>query len=167
MSRGAGRLYLDVILPTVGRIKRAVNHGERDDVAAMLRALAIQAQREPKRWELLWAIKDGRRAIADVFALYQAGRLDELPALEPAGNLEAAVEAWAKGFAASDRHRESVKDSLEALRAQLQRRATIGDVPRLVVQYRAACCDKPRTFNLARAAALAFIRDTLGVRHSL
>src|SRR6266576_2994144 len=127
-----GGVYLDVILPTVGRIKRVTDRRDRADAAAMLRALAVQAQREPKRWELLWAIKDGRRALADVFALYQTGRLDELPALEPAGNLEAAVEAWATGFAASEKHRGSVKDSFDALRAQLQRRATLGDVPRLV-----------------------------------
>src|SRR2546430_12836760 len=114
MSRGAGRVYLDVILPKpIGRIKRITERRVRSDVASMLRALAEQAQCEPKRWELLWDIKDGRRAIGDVFKLYQAGRLDKLPALEPAGNLEAAVDAWAKAFAASERHRESVKDSLD------------------------------------------------------
>ncbi|MGH7607738.1 MAG: hypothetical protein ACREME_10385, partial [Gemmatimonadales bacterium] len=154
MSRG-GRVYLDLILPTVGRIKRVTERRTRDDVAAMLRALAVQAQREPTRWALLWEIKDGRRALADVFALYEAGRLDELPTLALDGNLEAAVDGWADRFPASDGHRLAVKDAFRKLRAQVQRKATIGDLARLVAGYREACREKPRTFNLARSAAQA------------
>src|SRR5262245_10665449 len=167
MSRGASRVYLDIILPTVGRIKRVTDRRLRNDIVAMLRALAVQAQHEPKRWALLWDIKDGRRSLEDVFALYQAGRLNELPGLQLTADLEDAVDAWVATFEVAEKHKLSVQDSFRALRGQLQRRATVSDVPQLVALYRAACAETPRQFNLARAAALAFFRDTLSEQHSL
>lgn len=154
---------------SLGLFKKHAGTQDRRAIAGM-KAMLRAFDHQPERTELLRDLYDGRRKLLKVYELYVAGRLSELPVLDAGGSLEPAVTDWlAKKLPGdiSDAHRASLRYSFDCLLALLRRRATIGDLPRLVRLYRQETADRPRTFNLARAAAQAFLRDGFGRHHRL
>lgn len=165
-------LIIDRSFKGVGRIKRATgttNPVVRRKLSRMLTALA-----DDRRTDILRAIRDGHLSMLDVYAAYQQNTLDALPTAATVRPLAVAMKEWVESLATdgpspdcSARH----KGSLETSRRYFERenaKATIADIAAVVESLRESIGrEHPRTFNLARAAALAFIRSTLKRAHPL
>ena len=91
-DHGRGTLIIDRRFPRVGRIKRASGTTERTIFKAynsMLDALWAMG-----RVDTLRAIQDGTLHIAEVWASYRLGHLNELPSPETLKPLRPAWEQW-------------------------------------------------------------------------
>lgn len=173
-SNARGTFRIDRILPTVGRIARA--SGTSDPSAF----LAIVGERRPGRPripgmldllhrplgrdDLLRAIRDGQLVAAEVYQAWQAGTLAAVQVAGAGQLLKPALEAWLDSLPNSETRR-GYRGELRragALRAGLP----LHELPGLLRAYRQRCQARGvwRAFNLARAAAQAFVRDTLGQR---
>ena len=157
-----GSLMIDRVFRGVGRVKRAT--GTRnvklfERFNAMLTDLY-----EGGRRDVLISIRDGRLGILEVWEQFRLGRWDLIPTREHLESLKQTFETWTDEYECSDKHRKSLKDSCAYLVA-VAPKARIVDLPESVVAFRKQTADRARTFNLARSAAQAFIRSTLG-RHS-
>ena len=162
-------LIIDRTFPGVGRIKRATGTTlplVRRKLSRMLTSLY-----EDGRLDLLRAVRDGDLTMLEVHHAYQRRELDKLPTAATVKPLAAAMRIWIDGLTAdvdvSARH----KGSLETSRRYFERaeaKAAIADLPRLLERLRESLGKAhPRSFNLARAAALAFVRSTLKRSHPL
>ncbi len=158
-----GSLIIDRVFRGVGRISRAtgtknVRLFEKFD--AMLSTLY-----EGGRRDVLISIRDGRLSILEVWEQFRLGRWDLIPTQEYLEPLKRTFETWTDGYECSEKHRKSLKDSCAYLVAAAPKKARMVDLPAAVGAFRKQTATRARTFNLARSAAQAFIRSTLG-RHS-
>lgn len=165
-------LIIDRSFKGVGRIKKATgttNPVLRRKLSRMLTALA-----DDRRTDILKAIRDGHLSMLDVYAAYQQNTLDALPTAATVKPLAAAMKEWIDSLATdgpspdcSIKH----KESLETSRRYFERadpKATIADIAAVLESLRESIGKQhPRTFNLARAAAQAFVRSTLKRAHPL
>ena len=119
------------------------------------------------RLDILRSIRDGVLTILEVYDAYQRKGLDSLPTAATVKPLKDAWEVWADELDCSDKHRISLGVSLGYF-VGVAASATINDLPRLAEGLRRTLGGKhPRSFNLARSAALAFLRDTVKQSHAL
>lgn len=166
-------LIIDRHFKGVGRIKRAVdstNPDIRRRYNEMLTALRADA-----RIDILRAIRDGVLSLPEAYDAYRRRQLDQLATGETAKALLPAYDAWREALRVPDdvsaKHHVSLGTSRNYL-AGVKLRGTpkprVADLPRVVTELRVSLGAKhPRSFNLARAAVLAFLRQTLTRAHPL
>ncbi len=154
-SGGRGTFVIDKRFPAVGRICRASGTTDGklfDKLCLMLEELSAHHQLETLR-----AIRDGKLKLLEVWASYRTYGVKRLPSVELAQSLATAVRAWLAGV---DVKEKTARDYRYAFEKFVTPESMISDLPRLLARYRDGA--KGRMFNLARAAAQAFARDTLG-----
>lgn len=164
-------LVIDRTFKGVGRIKRATgstNPSMRRKLSRMLTALQDEG-----RLDILRAIRDGAPGCSflEVWDAYSRKALDQLPIGATAAALDAAYTAWLDSLLipvdVSDDHRRSLGASKKEL-LSVRKHASVSDLPAILEELRKTKgATHPRTFNLARAAALAFVRSTLKKSHPL
>ena len=142
----------------------------RPDVARRINRM-LTALYEDGRLDILRAIRDGKLTLLEVHAAYQRKELDKLPTAETVKPLAVAMEEWIKGLRVPEDVSAKHKGSLETSRRYLKReneKALVADLPALLETLRDTLGKPhPRSFNLCRAAALAFVRATLKRSHPL
>lgn len=166
-------LVIDRTFKSVGRIKKATGStlpAMRRNLSRMLTALADS---NPPRTDILRAIRDGDLSLLEVYDAYQRRDLDSLPTADTVRLLSVAMGEWIEGLVTegpspdcSAKH----KGSLETSRRYFERaapKALLNDLPDVLELLRKTMHDRPRSFNLARSAALAFVRQTLKRSHPL
>ena len=159
-SNRRGSLILDRVFRGVGRLRHAtgtksVKLFEKFD--KMLTTLY-----EGGRRDILISIRDGRLTILEVWEQYRLGHWDDIPTRQHLEPLERTFDGWVEDYECSEQHRKSLGDSCSYLVTAGPVDARIVDLPDAVRAFRKQTADRPRTFNLARSAAQAFIRSTLG-----
>lgn len=158
-------LPIDVIIPGVGRVKKQSGvrtKAERDDLVAMLRLLPKQGYAELAR-----DIKAGRRKLLDVYAHFTAGTLEELRGPRGEALLEPLLEKWLGEAEVAESTRLQRRDSFAYLKKCMRGKPLLRDLPALLTEFRAQCVARGHatTFNRAKSAAQAFLRDMIG-RHT-
>ena len=169
-SHGRGTLVLKKRFRGLPKIEKASGTSDAKVLDAMHRMCDVLY--DQGRLDLLEAMalpNSDRRRLPPmlVYDRYRSGRLDTLPRADALVPLLAQWNDWmaaAKVVAETTRSRRKVRD---ALLRYLHAGASLTDLPGALRAYRAAAAAHHRTFNLARAACMAFIRDTLGKRHDL
>ncbi len=162
-------LIIDREFKGVGRIKKATGTMRPDVRKRQSRMLTVLY--EDGRLDILRAIRDGDLTLAEVHAAYQRKELDKLPTADTVKPLAVAMKAWIDGLIVPREASKKHKESLETSRRYFERHkknAPIADLPTILDALRATLGKQhPRSFNLARAAALAFVRATLKKSHPL
>jgi len=121
----------------------------------------LESFRDEGRVDLLRALRDKVLTFADAYDAYRRSALGELATADTAKPLQKAWTRWIENADATRKHKESWEQSGRYL-AKADGRARVADIPRLVRKLRDTLGkEHPRSFNLLRAAASAFIRDTL------
>lgn len=158
-------LLIDRTFRGVGRICLAsgtTNPAVRRKYERMLLAL-----HDDGRVDILRAVRDRLLTFAEAYDSYRRDALGELATGDTAKPLRSAWEAWVKSCDASDKHRGSLVVSGRYLH-RADGKARVADLPRLLRKLRETLGVKhPRSFNLVRSAASAFIRDTLTRAHPI
>lgn len=159
-------LEVDRTFRGVGRLKRATgttNPAVRRKISRMLTALHDEG-----RLDILRAIRDGKLGMMQVYDAYQRNAIDRLPLAQTMEVLATTMKTWIEGLDdVSAKHTESLETSRRYFEG-VSSKATVADLPALLEGLRKTLGAKhPRSFNLARTAALAFLRDTLKRSHSL
>jgi integrase len=131
----------------------------------------LTALYEDGRWDILRAIRDGDLSLPEVHYAYQRKELDKLPTADTVKPLADAMKAWIAtlvvGRDASAKHVESLETSRRYFE-RLNAKAPIADLPKLLDTLRTTLgTEHPRSFNLAKNAASAFVRGTLKKSHPL
>ncbi len=162
-SNRRGSLILDRVFRGVGRVRRAT--GTRSAKLFEKFDKMLTTLYEGGRRDVLISIRDGRLTILEVWEQYRLGWWDAIPTREHLEPLDRTFDRWVESYECSDQHRRSLGDSCSYLISSGPRDARIVDLPDAVRAFRTQTADRARTFNLARSAAQAFIRSTLG-KHS-
>lgn len=158
-------LILDRNFKGVGRIKKAT--GTTNPVIRRALSRMLTALHEAGRLDILRAIRDGQLAMLQVYDAYQRHALDALPLGATLKPLGATMRKWIEDTDASTKHRISLGTSLGYL-TKLKASAIVNDLPEMLETLRKRLGAKhPRSFNLCRSAALAFVRSTLKRNHPL
>lgn len=162
-------LKIDRNFPGVGRIKKHTGT-TRPDVRKRISKM-LTALYEDGKLDILRAIRDGDLTMLEVHAAYQRKELDKLPTAATVKPLAEAMKAWIDGLIVPREVSAKHKGSLETSRRYFEKagkNAPIAELPAVVEKLRSTLGrEHPRSFNLARAAALAFIRATLKKSHPL
>lgn len=156
-------LPIDVRIKGIGRIQFRSGTRDRklrDRLADMLRVLPRQGH-----LELVRDLKSGRRTVLEVYDHFVHDTLDQLAGPSLDVPLLSAMESWLDRFGKSAQHVQSYRDALSHLNPS--RKALIRDLPYLLGEYRGACLETPRKFNVGRSMCLAFVRDTAGKHKSI
>lgn len=168
-------LIIDRTFPGVGRIKKAsgtTNPAVKRKINRMLTAL-----NDDGRTDILRAIRDNKLSLMEVHDAYQRRALDQLPTAETVRGLVDAMTAWVDSLRAreddaerydySRKHITALGTTLGYLRAAAPK-ATLADLPKVLEKLRDSLGKPhPRSFNLARAHAMAFVRATMKRSHPL
>lgn len=162
-------LIIDRTFPGVGRIKKATgttNPAVRRKLNRMLTALY-----DDGRLDILRAIRDNNLSLLQVHDAYQRKALDQLPTVETVKALVPTMRAWVDGLRVPDdysaKHITSMRTTLGYLEAAAPK-ATLHDLPAVLDKLRDSLGKPyPRSFNLARAHCMAFVRATLKRSHEL
>lgn len=157
-SNRRGSLMIDRRFPPpIGRIRRASGTTDRkvlQQVDGMLSTLQVQG-----RWDVLESVKDGTLKPLYVLSLVRFNRLETLPHAATLAPIAGAVAAWLPTLE-NDEHRRKAAATFRHLGD-----GRLTDIPKLLQAQRDTMT--PRSFNLSRAHAQAFIRDTLGPSHAI
>jgi len=167
-SNSRGTYVLKRKYPGVPAIRRA--SGTSDAVMHERLERMCDTLYERGRHDLLEGIATGRLKPLQVYAKYRTDELERLPAAELLPALLVTFKAWA----------ESAEGGSETRRARLKAhkrwatipgadRMTVGELAVLLKQDREGrrIAGKAKSFNDGRAAAMAFVRDTISKRHRL
>ena len=125
---------------------------------------------ERGRHDLLEGIAGGRLKPLQVYAKYRSDELERLPAAEMLPPLLEAFKAWAEAAEGSAEHRRSRLKAHKRWKAiPGADRATVGELAVILKADREGrrIAGKAKSFNDGRAAAMAFVRDTISKRHRL
>lgn len=165
-SHDLGTFVIDRCFGPVGRICRASGTHDRDVFTRINGALSDLY--EMGRIDLLRALRDRVLHPLELYNAYRQGQLDHLPTAEDLKPFAAALEAWLPRLDVAAVTRARYRTELAKLIAG-RPRATVADLPKLLAAHRDACqtSGQRRTYNMARAAAQAFMRDVLGSGHRL
>lgn len=160
-------LNIDRKFRGVGRIKRRTGTtvpAVRAKINRMLTALF-----EEGRLDVLRAIRDGKLSPLQVLDAYTRKSLDKLPTGDTAQSFDTAFGNWLDGLRVPDDYSDDHMRSLGASRKVLAKyKGTVADLPATLERLRDTVGKThPRTFNLARAAALAFVRSKYKRSHPL
>lgn len=162
-------LRIDRTFKGVGRIAKAT--GTMDPAMRRKLSRMLDVLYEDGRFDILRAIRDGELVLLEVYDAYQRRSLHELPVGDLMKNLADTMKAWIDGLLVprdvSAKHAESLETSRRYF-ARHEPKAMLNDLPRVLEELRETLGRKhPRSFNLARTAALAFVRSTLKKSHAL
>lgn len=162
-------LRIDRTFKSVGRIARAsgtTTPAVRRNIDRMLTALNDEG-----RLDILRALRDGKLAFLQVYDAYRRKALHELPLAETMRPIAEAMTEWIESLLVPRDYSAKHVGSLETSRRYFERaeaKAMVSDLPRVLEQLRTTLgVEHPRSFNLARTAALAFVRATLKKSHPL
>ncbi|HEY6159470.1 MAG TPA: hypothetical protein VIV88_18645 [Gemmatimonadales bacterium] len=166
-SNPAGTYPIDVRLDG-GKVRIACRAGITSrrfarELTAMLRDL----WKQPAHQALVRDVAAGRRGLFEVHAAYLTGKLDNVGPTRHEDK-EIDVTGWLAGLQASESHKHHLKQILGTL-TKGARSPHLSDLPDLLEAYRTRCvaAETPRSFNRAKNAARALLRDTVGRRHAL
>lgn len=162
-------LRIDRTFKGIGRIARATGTSDpsmRRKINRMLDALY-----EDGRFDILRAIRDGKLEFLQVLDAYRRRSLHDLPLGATMELLAVAMKTWIDSLVvprdASKKHVESLETSRRYFE-RAKKKAMVSDLPAVLDELRVSLgTAHPRSFNLARAAALAFVRGTLKKSHPL
>jgi integrase len=129
----------------------------------------LRALEEDGRLDILRAIRDGHVSFLEVYDAYRRRALHELPVGDAMPLLDAAFSRWIKSSESeySTKHINNLNTARRRF-AKEASKARVADLPKVLDDLRASFGAKhPRSFNLARAAALAFVRATLKRSHPI
>lgn len=164
-DKRGGSLIIDRVFRSVGRIKRASgtnNPAVKRKLDRMLTKLFDDGE-----IGLLRDIRDGRRTPLEVYDAVQRDKVKLLVGGNTSKPLAKAMRAWLADFRCSPKHRESIESSIRYIERH-RRRARVADIADVVGDLRVKIGrDHPRTWNLLRSHAQAFIRETLRRSHRL
>lgn len=165
-SHDVGTFVIDRCFGPVGRICRASGTTDRDVFTRINGALDDLYQMG--RIDLLRALRDRVLHPLELYNAFRQGQLDHLPTAEDLKPFAAALETWLPRLDVAKGTRARYQAELEKL-IDGRPKATVADLPRLLAEHREACqrSGQRRTYNMARAAAQAFMRDVLGSGHRL
>lgn len=154
-------VYLDRRFRGVGRIKRAAGTDHKPTIRRLNEMLTGLFDRG--RLDVLRSIQKGEYTPLQVWAFYSLGELHKLPTAATMGELEASMKAWINDRECSEAHRRSLYQSLRHLIGAGSKNATIADLPELLklLRPKMKAAKHPRSFNLAKAAAQAFVKSKL------
>jgi len=162
-------LIVDREFPGVGRIKKASG----TTIPAVRRKInrMLTEFYETGRLDLLRDIRDGRLTLMEALDAHQRRALDSLATGATAQQLQKAMQRWIDkqepGVDYSEKHIESLATSLGYLLG-VRKDAKVNDLPELLESLRDTLGKShPRSFNLARSNASAFVRATLKRKHPL
>jgi integrase len=131
----------------------------------------LTALHDDNRLDLLREIRDGRLDMLTVYEAFQRRALHELPVAGTMRPLAATMKDWIESLMVPLEYSAKHVESLETSRRYFERadaKATVADLPRVLDELRDSLGRKhPRSFNLARAAALTFVRATLKRSHQI
>lgn len=165
-SHGRGTYEINLRFAGVGQIKRASGTTDKklwDELKVMCRTLHKAGRRD-----VLVAIRDGKMSFLEVYSHFRLGQWERIPSAETMMSVGKVVDPWLERIDCSDAHRASLRRSWDELKALAPENPTLEDVPAMVRAFREAKEGRHhRTFNLARTAAQALIRDKLGKDHRL
>ena len=158
-------LPIDMVFRGLGRIHRAsgtTDKAVRRNIKRMLKRL-----HQSGRLDVLRALRDGKVSFLTVYDAYLRESLHELPVGDTMPLLREAMATWIED--ATPDYSAKHLENLETSRRRFERHdkeARVADLPRVLEEMRKTYGRKhPRSFNLDRAAALAFTRATLKRSH--
>jgi hypothetical protein len=158
-------LVIDRQFRGVGRIKKATGTTSKSVVKKINEILTELF--DDGRIDLLRAIRDGHITLLEVRDAHRRRKLDALATGATVRPLVKAMREWSEAMECSEKHRVSLGTSIDYIEAAAPK-ATINDAPRVTEGLRKTLGSKhPRSFNLARSAVLAFLRDTVKQSHPL
>lgn len=160
-----GTLVLDRFFRGIGRLKRA--SGTTDPKVFKMLDGMLSTLYDAGRVDLLTAIARGSLTPLEVWSKYREQRLQDLPTVESIRSLKEAMEEWVKTEETGDWNRAARRYAVAAILRHARVDASITDLPPAVAAFKKASRLTPAMFNRTRAAALAFVRDTLGKSHTL
>lgn len=156
-------IIIDVIVPGVGRIKRASGTTRKPIVARIKRM--VRELTEDGRLDLLAAVRDSKMTWLELFNAYQRKELHLLPTAGDAQLLVPAWASWVNKKECSDEHKRSIRKTIKYLDPRSD--ALVNDVSALLEVFRVKAAGKPQTFRLARSHCLAFVKAQLKRSHPL
>ena len=164
-------LRLEVEMSELGVTRRerriAIASGTHDPKIVKRMKQMLVDLRVMGRLDLVRAIRDRRLKPLVVWGAYKFHRLDALPTEEEMVSLSPELERFRLVHEVSAKHKTSLLTSYTALLRQASS-PTVADLPALLLAYRDECRGvHPRSFNLAKAAAQAFARNTIGKGHKV
>lgn len=162
-------LVIDRTFRGVGRIKKATG----TTVPALKRKMSkmLTELHDNGRIDILRAIRDNDLTILDVWGAYQRKALHELPVGETIPLLSTALNTWIESLRIPVEASKHHVAQLHVTRCYFERenpKARVSDLPKVLEALRNSVGkDHPRSFNLARSGALAFVRQTMKRNHPL
>lgn len=158
-------LVIDRTFRGVGRVARST--GTLDPKVRARMSRMATALHQDGRLDLLRAVRDGQLSWLELYDAYRRKDLASIATGPTASPLANAMRAWVKGSDYSDDHRDSLETSIRYLE-RVQKDACVADVAALTRELRGTLgAQHARSFNLARSAAMAFVRQTLTKAHPL
>lgn len=158
-------LVIDRAFRGVGRIKKAT--GTTNPTVRRKYNRMLDALKDEGHVGVLRAIRDGLVTFAEAYDAFSRRALSEITEPATLKPLAAQYEGWLEKVTASDKHKVSLAYSGKLL-AEAMPDAKVSDLPRILEKLRDTVGRQhPRTFNLVRAAATAFIRGVLRKSHPL
>lgn len=158
-------LIIDRTFKGVGRIKLRTGTtlpAVRRKLNRMLDVLANEG-----RVDLLRAVRDRQITLMQLHDAYQRKALDQLPTGATSQPLISAMRTWIESLGVSVKHGISLEMSCRYLERQ-RANAAIADLPMVLDELRRTLGrSHPRSFNIARSAASAFVRQTFKRSHPL
>lgn len=154
---GEGTLIIDRRFKGIGRIKRASGINDPKTFKKMLARFTELAD-DVRGRELLRAMKRKLITPIDLYEAARSGDFSKLPSVDALQKLTPAWNAWLARTAYSADHHRNLKKELrrfERARPEL----AVNDLPGVLLELRISMAKTPRSFNYARAAALAFVRQ--------
>lgn len=127
----------------------------------------LEALYDQGRLDLLEGVATGALHPLQVWNAYRVGQVATLPQADVLPPLKDRWTRWLAEAETSPANRRARQTALTALLRHTHRDAILSDLPAALAAYRAEDKQHARSVNLARAAALAFVRDVLGKRHAL
>lgn len=119
------------------------------------------------RLDILRSIQDRTYTPLEVYDAWRVNELERLPTAATLAPLKESMEKWIAKKECSPSHRLSLSQSLRYL-TRSRSTSTVQDLPALLNSARDSMAGKhPRSFNLARAAAQAFVKSTLKRSHPI
>lgn len=150
----------------VGRIKRAWGTSHKPTIKAMEQMLDGLFQRG--RLDILRWLQDKTYTPLEVYDAWRVNDLERLPTAATLAPLKETFEKWVSKKECSASHRLSLSQSLRHLLKASRSNPSVGDLPSVLSVVREKMQGKhPRSFNLARAAAQAFVKSTLKRSHPI
>lgn len=152
----------------VGRIKREWGTDHKPTIRAMEGMLTTLFA--TGRLDILRALQDKTYSPLQVWDAHRRNELERLPTAATLAPLKESMEKWVEKRECSDAHRRSLMQSLRHLlsASPSARSSTVAALPNALSALREQMSSKhPRSFNLARAAAQAFVKSTLKRSHTI